>query len=1179
MIRALCRVFFSGPIVLSLLLSGASAAQPQKPLFRDSWHNKVAEEVSQPIQGSADSKGSTALEHCEWSPNFYQRDLVGGVLSSVTFDDGNGPALYVGGAFQAANSTKISNIAMWDGTSWHPLGSGTNDTVYALAVYDDGSGPSLYAAGSFTQAGDVNTDRIARWDGTAWHPLGQGLGTHRAQTLAVYDDGNGPALYAGGYFSEAGGTEAHNIARWDGTAWSAVGVGVGVGASDQVHALHVFDDGNGSALYAGGKFTSAGATGAQHLAKWDGTVWSAMGTGTDQPVRALDTFDDGSGSALYVGGEFTSVNGVAADRIAKWDGSQWSPLGAGVGSWAYDLTVFDDGSGSALFVGGSFRTAGGVSAGRIAKWDGQAWHSLSSQFENAVVHLSVFNDGSGPKLLAGGALTIPGKANGIATWDGSTWSAVSSDPPTGSGLSSQAHDLATFDDGNGPALYAAGLFRTAGDISARHVARWDGTGWHPLRSGIDNIVNTLAVFDDGNGPALYAAGSFADAGGVPADSIAKWNGSAWSSLELTFNGSILDLAVFDDGNGPALYIAGDFFQIDGRTAGYIAKWDGTSWSTLGTGMGTGIGTRVRSLAVFDDGDGPALYAGGDFTTAGGVAAANIAKWDGTSWSNLGGGTNNRIRRLATLDDGNGPALYAGGDFTAADGAVAYRIAKWNGSGWSAMGAGLNDLVFGLGAFDDGTGPAIYAGGYFQFSGATPVSHLARWDGSQWQPMGDGVNGSINAMVPYHDGTRSSLYLGGGFTTVDGLPSMKMAKYTCFSPPSLSLPPLAHAAVSSWVEIPIELQTDGRSLESTTFSIDYDEACLNPDLNGDGIPDQIEPQLPEVLGVDIAFDPLDTDGELDLSLSLLDGVDGGLPDGALLTLGFQTTCSAAPGSSTDAAVDFALDPEVGFETSLGQSISGNAGNGVVRIWSGDRGDCNADGMVDSADLEATALEIFDADGEAWIDAPGGTFSGSPVGCDANDDLQIRVADLVCSHLLSTETACGFTGELQNQSELEVSTRWESGVSWIRLEVTSQQLTLQQLGPVHPIGGFALSLDLDPALFDLGSVDADADGVPDLLRFPQGRPGSVTVLWSESDTDGELDVAIAELSQQALPEGIVIEVGVPATELFEGGLAISQDPAPSFASPAGDELTSNVQIRSGLFADGFESGDTSQWTDSD
>src|SRR5262245_27936933 len=45
---------------------------------------------------------------------------------------------------------------------------------------------------------------------------------------------------------------------------------------------------------------------------------------------------------------------------------------------------------------------------------------------------------------------------------------------------------------------------------------------------------------------------------------------------------------------------------------------------------------VNALAVFDDGGGPALYAGGSFTTAAGsVAASNIAKWDGRAWSALG----------------------------------------------------------------------------------------------------------------------------------------------------------------------------------------------------------------------------------------------------------------------------------------------------------------------------------------------------------------------------------------------------------------------------------------------------------------------------------------------------------------------------------------------------------------
>ena len=83
-----------------------------------------------------------------------------------------------------------------------------------------------------------------------------------------------------------------------------------------------------------------------------------------------------------------------------------------------------------------------------------------------------------------------------------------------------------------------------------------------------------------------------------------------------------------------------------------------------------------------------LYAGGCFTTAGGVSANRIAKWDGSSWSALGSGMNDSVYALAVDASGN---LYAGGYFTTAGGVSANRIAKWNGSSWSALGSGMNDV--------------------------------------------------------------------------------------------------------------------------------------------------------------------------------------------------------------------------------------------------------------------------------------------------------------------------------------------------------------------------------------------------------------------------------------------------------------------------------------------------------
>jgi hypothetical protein len=69
-----------------------------------------------------------------------------------------------------------------------------------------------------------------------------------------------------------------------------------------------------------------------------------------------------------------------------------------------------------------------------------------------------------------------------------------------------------------------------------------------------------------------------------------------------------------------------------------------------------------------------LYVGGTFTTAGGVSANYIAKWDGNAWSALGSGLNFVVISLAV--DGAG-RLYAGGAFTAAGTNVSAYVAQAN----------------------------------------------------------------------------------------------------------------------------------------------------------------------------------------------------------------------------------------------------------------------------------------------------------------------------------------------------------------------------------------------------------------------------------------------------------------------------------------------------------------------
>ena len=174
---------------------------------------------------------------------------------------------------------------------------------------------------------------------------------------------SGTSLYAGGVFLTAGGKSAYGIAKWDGSAWSALTptLGSGLGMYSWVYALAV----SGTNLYAGGRISTAGDNWANNIAKWDGSAWSALGSGMNDCVYALAV----SGTNLYAGGSFTNAGGITASRIVKWNGSAWSALGSGMNSGVSALLA----TGTDLYAGGSFTKAGGNTANYFAKWDGSVW--------------------------------------------------------------------------------------------------------------------------------------------------------------------------------------------------------------------------------------------------------------------------------------------------------------------------------------------------------------------------------------------------------------------------------------------------------------------------------------------------------------------------------------------------------------------------------------------------------------------------------------------------------------------------------------------------------------------------------------------------------------------------------------------------------------------------------------
>jgi hypothetical protein len=333
----------------------------------------------------------------------------------------------------------------------------------------------------------------------SWSPLGTGMAMAvgdpspaTAATMAVFDDGNGPALYVGGVFTAAGGVTVSKVAKWNGSSWSDVGGGMEY--NSLVLKLAVYN----GALYAAGTFNTAGGQSASRIAKWDGQAWSPLGVGLNGQANALAVFDDGSGRpALFVGGTFTTAGGITVNRIAKWDGVSWSALTTGLSSFANVITTYN----GALYVGGNFTSAGGVPATRIAKWDGTTWSAVGTGATGAVNDFAAFDAGGGTALYAGGSF-------GIIKWDGATWTTV----PGGPGASA----LLAF---NG-ALYTTGGFVTVGTTCANNIAKWDGTTWSPLASGLYSNGNAMAVF---NGD-LHVSGQFLSASGVAGTTrIARWS--------------------------------------------------------------------------------------------------------------------------------------------------------------------------------------------------------------------------------------------------------------------------------------------------------------------------------------------------------------------------------------------------------------------------------------------------------------------------------------------------------------------------------------------------------------------------------------------------------------------------------------------------------------------------------
>jgi hypothetical protein len=146
----------------------------------------------------------------------------------------------------------------------------------------------------------------------------------------------------------------------------------------------------------------------------------------------------------------------------------------------------------------------------------------------------------------------------------------------------------------------------------------------------------------------------------PGNKLARWDGTTWSTLGTGITANIVFALTASEADVYAGYVT----AVAGLSTGHVSKFSRGSWSELGSGFAggaTSAGSYIYGLTLA----GNELYAGGDFTLAGGTAANNVAKWIGGAWSAVGSGMNGAVRSLAVSDD----FLHAVGEFTTAGGNV------------------------------------------------------------------------------------------------------------------------------------------------------------------------------------------------------------------------------------------------------------------------------------------------------------------------------------------------------------------------------------------------------------------------------------------------------------------------------------------------------------------------------
>ncbi|MBK8365940.1 MAG: T9SS type A sorting domain-containing protein [Bacteroidetes bacterium] len=219
-------------------------------------------------------------------------------------------------------------------------------------------------------------------------------------------------------------------------------------------------------------------------------------------------------------------------------------------------------------------------------------------------------------------------------------------------------------------------------------------------------------------------------------SIININAQSWLPVGGGTNDPIGSMCVFNN----ELYVGGNFISAGGIAANGCAKWNGSNWAAVNS-----PGNQIQCMIVYNN----ELYEGGSM---------GFSKFDGINWIPLdSNGLFGHVEHLEIFNN----KLYVSGS-------PGY-ICEWNGSTLNIIGF-ASASVLGLRGFNS----ELYVTGYFNNINGVPASGIAKWNGSTWSALGNGIlGGTAGSMEVFNN----ELYVGGGFNASAGNADDYLMKWT------------------------------------------------------------------------------------------------------------------------------------------------------------------------------------------------------------------------------------------------------------------------------------------------------------------------------------------------------------------------------------------------------------------